>query len=173
MKTLFEDIDLEEVYNKANDIEQEEKEEPKDDTSDDSKKTLSELAALLYAFGNDVRILHLYTSGEDFKTYHETLNDLYDILFDAYDTTAEMAISHDEKIVNPAKVLEVCTDWTPIEGEKFTTDTILKEVDDRGNKVLDAIKNIKEYESFVQSNVDDFTGQIDKIVNYIFKQSAK
>lgn len=171
MKKFFEEIDLEKLYNEANEIEVDEKEAEPSEGGD--KYSISELAAVLYAFGNDVRLLHLYTSGVEFIPYHEKLNELYDILFDAYDTCAEIGIAHDEKIVNPAKVLEVCTDWAPIEDDKFTAEDIIKEVTERGNTILDNIKNVKEYESFVQSKIDDFSGEIDKIVNYIFKQSAE
>ena len=183
MNVLFEEIDLESVYNKANGIEaDEEKEVKKDEQKKEpeaepkeggSKYSVSELASVLYAFGNDVRLLHLYTSGVEFMPYHEKLNELYDILFDAFDTCAEIAIAHDEKVVNPAKVLEVCTEWKPLEGDKFTAEEICKEVDERGNIILGNIKNVKKYESFVQSKIDDFTAEIDKIVNYVFKQSAE
>lgn len=173
---LFEDEDFESVY--KNDEKAEDKkekvEEPKDkeekDGEPEGKVTLSDIASYLYAFGNDVRILHLYTTGTEFIPYHEMLNDLYSIVFDAFDSCAEMAISYGEKIKNPSLLPET---WKPLGGEKFTPEKICKEVNDRGNRILGTITSIKEYESFTQSRVDDFAAEIDKLVNYIFKQSSK
>lgn len=66
--------------------------------------TLSKLSSYIYLFGNDVRLLHLHTTGVHFFEYHEKLNELYDILFDFYDALAEFAIAHDEEIVNPSEL---------------------------------------------------------------------
>lgn len=131
--------------------------------------TLSKLADYLYGFGNDIRILHLYTSGLEFLPYHEKLNELYDVLFDAYDTVAEMAISHNESIKNPSKI----EGWEVLEGKDFSAEEICNIVIEKGNELLNYIKNTNEYESFVQSNIDEFYGELDKIINYIFKQSNK
>ena len=50
--------------------------------------TLSKLSSYVYLFGNDVRLLHLHTTGVHFFEYHEKLNELYDILFNFYDALA-------------------------------------------------------------------------------------
>lgn len=141
----------------------------------DTKKGLkiSLIASYLYAFGNDVRLMHLYTTGKEFLPYHEQLNELYDVLFDSYDMCAEHAISLGEKIINPANVLDECSDWKPLEGEEFSIEQICKEINERGNKMLENLKNIDSYESFIQSDIDGAVSSIDKIVNYIFKQTAK
>ena len=59
---------------------------------------LSSLADLIYAYGNDLRVLHLNVKGEGFKSIHEALNELYDDVFEAYDAVAELAIARGEKV---------------------------------------------------------------------------
>lgn len=163
MGIIFNESDFEDVYDAST-----EKSEKKDGNK------ISLISSYLYAFGNDVRFLHLYTIGNEFLPYHEKLNELYDIAFEAYDMCAEHAIVLGEKLVNPANVLEECDDWKPLNLDKdgFTLTRICDEVIERGNKVLDIIKNIAQYESFIQSDVDEVTSKLDKIINYVFKQTS-
>ena len=44
--------------------------------------TLSELSSYAYLLGNDARLLHLYTEGENFLSIHELLQDLYEVCFE-------------------------------------------------------------------------------------------
>ena len=78
MEIKFEDNDFEEVYN--NDSK----------SKDKNTKSLAELALYVYAFGNDVRTLHLHTTGNNFISIHESLNELYDVLFEAFDSTGSI-----------------------------------------------------------------------------------
>lgn len=163
-KDKFDDQLIDEEENK------EDNETGNDDTpKEKSSNSLSELADIMYSFGNDCRLMHLYTSGVEFKAYHELLNDLYDLCFSSYDKLAEMAIAHDEIIKNPASI----DSKNALEGDKFTADDIIEEVTNRGNQVLDSLNNINKYESFVQSEVDNISAELDKIVNYIIKRSGE
>ena len=104
--------------------------------------TLSELSSYVYLLGNDARILHLYTEGENFMSIHELLQDLYEVCFEYYDTFAEMAISHGESIPNPSDiVLSEGIDWNPTFGDAFDTNFIIDEVKEKGKtatfKVID------------------------------------
>lgn len=128
--------------------------------------SLHELAILFYSFGNDVRLLHLYASGQDFIPYHEKLNEFYDFLFDSYDTIAELAIAHKEPVDNPSFIQNPI--FGPLSVKDFTSKDICDTVIKRGNELLDCIECLDEYESFVQSEIDDIAGQLDKYVNYIF-----
>lgn len=137
-----------------------------------SKRTsLADIATELYNFGNDIRILHLYAAGKNFMEYHKKLNELYDEVFKAYDEIAELAISKGEKVPNPSSH-SAFSSYKPLDPADYSSEQISQEVLSRGNKVLDTLKHHKDYEGFVVSKLDDTTGKLDKLINYIFKRSA-
>lgn len=136
--------------------------------------TLSKLSSYVYLFGNDVRLLHLHTTGVHFFEYHEKLNELYDILFDFYDALAEFAISHDEEIVNPSELaLDKDLSWEILEGKDFDVEEIVYTILEKGKIIMGYIEETTGYESWVQSKIDSFAESLDKYINYMFKQSAK
>lgn len=134
------------------------------------RTSLADIATELYNFGNDIRILHLYAAGKNFMEYHKKLNELYDEVFEAYDEIAELAISKGEKVPNPSSH-SAFNSYKPLEPADYNSEQISQEVLNRGNKVLDALKNHRDYEGFVVSKLDDITGKLDKLINYIFKRS--
>lgn len=135
------------------------------------RTSLADIATELYNFGNDIRILHLYAAGKNFMEYHKKLNELYDEVFKAYDEIAELAISKGEKVPNPSSH-SAFSSYKPLDPADYSSEQISQEVLNRGNKVLDTLKNHKDYEGFVVSKLDDITGKLDKLINYIFKRSA-
>lgn len=135
------------------------------------RTSLADIATELYNFGNDIRILHLYAVGKNFMEYHKKLNELYDEVFEAYDEIAELAISKGEKVPNPSSH-SAFNSYKPLDPADYSSEQISQEVLNRGNKVLDALKNHRDYEGFVVSKLDDVTGKLDKLINYIFKRSA-
>lgn len=135
------------------------------------RTSLTDIATELYNFGNDIRVLHLYAAGKNFMEYHKKLNELYDEVFKAYDEVAELAISKGEKVPNPSSH-SAFNSYKPLDPADYSSEQISQEVLNRGNKVLDALKNHRDYEGFVVSKLDDITGKLDKLINYIFKRSA-
>lgn len=135
------------------------------------RTSLADIATELYNFGNDIRILHLYAAGKNFMEYHKKLNELYDEVFKAYDEIAELAISKGEKVPNPSSH-SAFSSYKPLDPADYSSEQISQEVLNRGNKVLDTLKNHRDYEGFVVSKLDDITGKLDKLINYIFKRSA-
>lgn len=135
------------------------------------RTSLADIATELYNFGNDIRILHLYAAGKNFMEYHKKLNELYDEVFEAYDEIAELAISKGEKVPNPSSH-SAFDSYKPLDSTDYSSEQISQEVLNRGNKVLDALKNHRDYEGFVVSKLDDITGKLDKLINYIFKRTA-
>lgn len=135
------------------------------------RTSLADIATELYNFGNDIRVLHLYAAGKNFMEYHKKLNELYDEVFKAYDEVAELAISKGEKVPNPSSH-SAFSSYKPLDPANYSSEQISQEVLNRGNKVLDALKNHRDYEGFVVSKLDDITGKLDKLINYIFKRSA-
>lgn len=135
------------------------------------RTSLADIATELYNFGNDIRILHLYAAGKNFMEYHKKLNELYNEVFEAYDEIAELAISKGEKVPNPSSH-SAFNSYKPLDPADYSSEQISQEVLNRGNKVLDALKNHRDYEGFVVSKLDDITGKLDKLINYIFKRSA-
>lgn len=135
------------------------------------RTSLADIATELYNFGNDIRVLHLYAAGKNFMEYHKKLNELYDEVFKAYDEIAELAISKGEKVPNPSSH-SAFDSYKPLDPADYSSEQITQEVLNRGNKVLDALKNHRDYEGFVVSKLDDITGKLDKLINYIFKRTA-
>lgn len=135
------------------------------------RTSLADIATELYNFGNDIRILHLYAAGKNFMEYHKKLNELYDEVFEAYDEIAELAISKGEKVPNPSSH-SAFSSYKPLDSTDYSSEQISQEVLNRGNKVLDTLKNHRDYEGFVVSKLDDITGKLDKLINYIFKRTA-
>lgn len=135
---------------------------------------LSELSSYVYLFGNDVRLLHLHTVGVHFFEYHEKLNELYDILFDFYDALAESAIAHNEEIGNPSElILDENLSWETLEGKDFNAEEIIPIVLEKGKLIMNYIEETNGYESWIQSKIDSFAEDLDKYINYMFKQSTK
>lgn len=136
--------------------------------------TLSKLSSYVYLFGNDVRLLHLHTTGVHFFEYHEKLNELYDILFNFYDALAESAITHNEEIGNPSElVLDESLSWEVLEGKDFDVEEITYIVLEKGKIIMSYIEETTGYESWIQSKIDSFAENLDTCINYMFKQSAK
>lgn len=128
---------------------------------------LSSLADLLYAFGNDLRVIHLNVKGVDFKSVHEALNELYDEVFDAYDTVAELAIARGEKVKNPSTVVSIIK---PLEARDFNCEEAIVIAREEGLKVLDAVCSIEGYDRAVQASLDEIIVNLDKTLNYIFSR---
>ena len=135
---------------------------------------LNELSNYLYLFGNDCRTLHLHAIGDEFENLHNYLQDLYEISFDFYDFACESAIAHNEEIVNPTLIYEnLKNEWNPIVGDSFDKQTIISYVRENGTYIMNCIQQLDEYESWVQSKVDSYSEDFDKIINYKFLQMNK
>ena len=128
---------------------------------------LSSLADLIYAYGNDLRVLHLNVKGAGFKSVHEALNELYDDVFEAYDAVAELAIARGEKVKNPSTVVSIIK---PLEARAFSREEAIAIAREEGLKVLDAVCSIEGYDKAVQPVLDDIIVELDKTLNYIFSR---
>ena len=128
---------------------------------------LSSLADLIYAYGNDLRVLHLNVSGAGFRSVHEALNELYDDVFEAYDAVAELAIARGEKVKNPSTVVSIIK---PLEARVFSREEAIAIAREEGLKVLDAVCSIEGYDKAVQPVLDDIIVNLDKTLNYIFSR---
>lgn len=124
---------------------------------------LSSLANLIYAYGNDLRVLHLNVKGDDFSAVHKTLNDAYDLVFKAYDTVAELAIARNEAVKNPSTVVSIIK---PLEARDYSCQEAVQIAIEEGNKVLDAICSIEGYDRAVQPTLDNIIVDLDKILKY-------
>lgn len=135
---------------------------------------LSELANYLYLFGNDCRMLHLLSVGEEFLTIHALLEELYDIAFDFYDFACESAISHGETVINPSLIYNSFeSNWIPVTGNAFTQADSVAYIRENGKMLMNCIESVQDYESWVQSGIDSFAEQLDKIINYKINQILK
>ena len=133
---------------------------------------LSKLGEYVYLFGNDLRMLHLLAKGEEFLSVHAELEELYDIIFDLYDFVCESAIAHGEEITNHSNLVNKITDWNVIQSQEFSMNDIYEYVIENGKFILQQIEECgANYESYVQSGLDDFAKDADKIINYKFSRT--
>lgn len=131
--------------------------------------TLTEICDYLALFSNDVKILHWYASGKGFLSNHDELDGLYGDLTYWMDKVSEMAISHGEYPMNPTYAGVRVTDWTPLDVENYNTDKLLPVVIQKGNVVLNAFETLDDiYSSFVYSEIDTMSAELDKTINYKF-----
>ena len=135
---------------------------------------LSELSDYLILVSNDFKMLHLNCVGLDFMTIHSWLEDLYNDSSDYYDTVAEMAIEHDEKIENPTLALERVNNYIPFTNfDALTECDVLNKMYDIMEFIIMQLESINDdYESYVYSNIDEMTSSFRKNM-YKLKQTFK
>ena len=127
-----------------------------------NKYTLSEVAQYLSALFFDLRTIHFKTTGNDFLTYHELAQELYEQTEEYYDDIVETAISFDNN-TSPMYVLP--GDWNFVdENNSLSTDGqfVQNLILDKLKAIYDVLENVKEYDSMVQSKIDSMLEYYDK-----------
>ena len=127
-----------------------------------NKYTLSEVAQYLSALFFDLRTIHFKTTGNDFLTYHELAQELYEQTEEYYDDIIETAISFDNN-TSPMYVLP--GDWNFVdENNSLSTDGqfVQNLILDKLKAIYDVLENVKEYDSMVQSKIDSMLEYYDK-----------
>ena len=137
------------------------------------KFQLTHLVDILTVFSNDVKTAHWNIVGKDFLGVHIELGDLYDFLTESIDKIAEMGKAQNEIINNPSTAIIRVQDWESIEIDDSDTNEIISYVINNGNIALDCLKCNWDYEPFIKSELDTIIAEIDKIINYKFKQILK
>lgn len=130
--------------------------------------------AAMYAnlFANDLKQMHLHAAGAEFDRIHLITQELYNELLAEIDELSEIAVSEGEKIPNFTDVksyIDTESEWKPVTDESITWPEFVSQLDEKGRKYIDALKDISSENS--QTAVDDYIHFWSKEVN--FKNSAR
>lgn len=126
---------------------------------------LSELAALMNLFKNDLLFLHHHAKGDKFDTIHEVTDNLYHKAVDDLDTLAEMALRWNEEVGNFSDTSSVY--YEPCHESFVDWHTFVSVLADKGDIIINALQFVnKSYPSDVLSVIDDIVAFWDKEINY-------
>lgn len=132
---------------------------------------LSELSKYMASFFFDMRNLHFNTTGNEFYSYHELCQDLYEHAEEYYDDLVETAINVGETVSPMNENLP--SDWNKYDVTDCTVDATKSAIASELQIILEKIKSVKEgYDSFVYSKLDSMSEYFDKEL-YKIKQALK
>ena len=143
-----------------------------DDASNETSgdKDIGKIAkAAMFAnlFANDLKFMHWHASGTEFDKIHAITEELYDEAFDEADDLAEIAIAAGEKIANVSDIKSFVEtgesgEWEVVSEETITWPAFVDYLKDRGEKYIDALKDIEDEDSVIS----DYIHFWNKEINY-------
>ena len=141
-----------------------------DGTAGVEDKDVGKIAkAAMYAnlFANDLKFMHWHASGTEFDKIHAITEELYDEAFDEADDLAEIAIAAGEKIANVSDIKSFVEtgesgEWEVVSEETITWPAFVDYLKDRGEKYIDALKDIEDEDSVIS----DYIHFWNKEINY-------
>ena len=141
-----------------------------DGTADVEDKDVGKIAkAAMYAnlFANDLKFMHWHASGTEFDKIHAITEELYDEAFDEADDLAEIAIAAGEKVANVSDIKSFVEtgesgEWEVVSEEAITWPAFVDYLKDRGEKYIDALKDIEDEDSVIS----DYIHFWNKEINY-------
>lgn len=140
------------------------------ETSNVEDKDVGKIAkAAMFAnlFANDLKFMHWHASGTEFDKIHTITEELYDEAFDEADDLAEIAIAAGEKIANVSDIKSFVEtgeygEWEVVSEETITWPAFVDYLKDRGEKYIDALKDIEDEDSVIS----DYIHFWNKEINY-------
>lgn len=140
------------------------------ETSSVEDKDVGKIAkAAMFAnlFANDLKFMHWHASGTEFDKIHAITEELYDEAFDEADDLAEIAIAAGEKIANVSDIKSFVEtgesgEWEVVSEETITWPAFVDYLKDRGEKYIDALKDIEDEDSVIS----DYIHFWNKEINY-------
>ena len=141
-----------------------------DGTAGVEDKDVGKIAkAAMYAnlFANDLKFMHWHASGTEFDKIHTITEELYDEAFDEADDLAEIAIAAGEKVANVSDIKSFVEtgesgEWEVVSEETITWPVFVDYLKDRGEKYIDALKDIEDEDSVIS----DYIHFWNKEINY-------
>lgn len=125
--------------------------------------------AALYAnlFANDLKFMHWHASGTEFDKIHTITEQLYDEAMAEVDDLAEIAMGAGEKMANVSDIKSFVEtgdsgEWEVVNEEAITWPLFVELLKDRGEKYLDALKDIQDEDPAI----DDYIHFWNKEINY-------
>lgn len=127
---------------------------------------LSELAALMNLFKNDLLFLHHHAKGDKFDTIHEVTDKLYHKASEDLDTLAELALRWNEEVGNFSDAAGNIL-YEPCRDSHVSWNVFVATLANKGDIILNALQFVnKSYPSDVLSVIDDMVAFWDKEINY-------
>ena len=141
-----------------------------DGTAGVEDKDVGKIAkAAMYAnlFANDLKFMHWHASGTEFDKIHTITEELYDEAFDEADDLAEIAIAAGEKVANVSDIKSFVEtgesgEWEVVSEEAITWPAFVDYLKDRGEKFIDALKDIEDEDPVIS----DYIHFWNKEINY-------
>ena len=141
-----------------------------DGTAGVEDKDVGKIAkAAMYAnlFANDLKFMHWHASGTEFDKIHAITEELYDEAFDEADDLAEIAIAAGEKVANVSDIKSFVEtgesgEWEVVSEEAITWPAFVDYLKDRGEKFIDALKDIEDEDRVIS----DYIHFWNKEINY-------
>lgn len=128
---------------------------------------IAKAAMFANLFANDLKFMHWHASGTEFDKIHAITEELYDEAFDEADDLAEIAIAAGEKIANVSDIKSFVEtgesgEWEVVSEETITWPVFVDYLKDRGEKYIDALKDIEDEDSVIS----DYIHFWNKEINY-------
>lgn len=128
---------------------------------------IAKAAMFANLFANDLKFMHWHASGTEFDKIHAITEELYDEAFDEADDLAEIAIAAGEKIANVSDIKSFVEtgesgEWEVVSEETITWLAFVDYLKDRGEKYIDALKDIEDEDSVIS----DYIHFWNKEINY-------
>ncbi len=142
--------------------------ENKDETFEEKDVgKIAKAALIANLFANDLKFMHWHASGTEFDKIHSITEELYDEAFAEADDIAELAIGAGEKMANVSDVKSFVEtgdagEWEIIAEEAITWPKFVEYLKDRGEKLIDALEDIKDEDPII----DDYIHFWKKEINY-------
>ena len=136
-------------------------------SSDKDIGKIAKAAMFANLFANDLKFMHWHASGTEFDKIHAITEELYDEAFDEADDLAEIAIAAGEKIANVSDIKSFVEtgesgEWEVVSEETITWPAFVDYLKDRGEKYIDALKDIEDEDSVIS----DYIHFWNKEINY-------
>ena len=128
---------------------------------------IAKAAMFANLFANDLKFMHWHASGTEFDKIHAITEELYDEAFDEADDLAEIAIAAGEKIANVSDIKSFVEtgesgEWEVVSEETITWPAFVDYLKDRGEKFIDALKDIEDEDPVIS----DYIHFWNKEINY-------
>lgn len=128
---------------------------------------IAKAAMFANLFANDLKFMHWHASGTEFDKIHTITEELYDEAFDEADDLAEIAIAAGEKVANVSDIKSFVEtgesgEWEVVSEETITWPAFVDYLKDRGEKYIDALKDIEDEDSVIS----DYIHFWNKEINY-------
>ena len=130
---------------------------------------IAKAAMFANLFANDLKFMHWHASGTEFDKIHAITEELYDEAFDEADDLAEIAIAAGEKIANVSDIKSFVEtgesgEWEVVSEETITWPAFVDYLKDRGEKYIDALKDIEDEDSVISDYIHFWNKEINSCI---------